>query len=98
MQAPRQGERLHGAAIGLRGGAQTVGGQFQGRQAPAQSLLPPGQFRSDEFESLPLPNSEVSVLDGRVRQLRRIPGTETFIDRRQFPEEKRERPAVALKI
>src|SRR5439155_20723365 len=94
VQAPRQGERLHGAAIGLHGGAQTVGGQFQGRQAPAQSLLPPGQLRAGEFESFPLPNSEVRVLDGRVGQLRWIPGAETFINRRQFPEEKRERAAV----
>jgi len=54
----------------------------------------PGQFGTDEFEPFSLPYSEVRVLDLRVRQIRRTPGPEKLIKRREFPEENRERPTI----
>src|SRR6266545_7848745 len=93
-QTGRQDERFHRAAIRLHRRARSVGRQFQRWQPSIQLPFPPRQFAVEELEPFLLPDGEIGVLNGRLRQFRRLARAQTAIKGGQFPEENGERPAV----
>ena len=69
-----QRQRLSGAAVGLNGGARSVGGQFQDRRNARELFLPVLKLRVEDFalQPLPLPYREVRILDGKLRKRNRL--------------------------
>lgn len=82
--------------MGLDGRAYPVGGELQGRRAAGELPPPVCQvlFQHGALEPVTLPDGEVRVLDGQLRQGRRETAEEGFIEHRQLVEEQAERPAV----
>ena len=93
-QRSRKAEGFDRPAICLYPRTWPVGGQFQGREAASQTFFPPGQFLIEELESFLLPDGEIGVLDGWFGQVHGLARAQPLINRGQFAEENRERPAV----
>src|SRR5262249_45088922 len=77
-----EGHPLQRNAIGLHGRSGPVGWKFQYRQGSAKLLLPVRQsrFKDSALEPLPLPEGEIAILNGQVRQRREFPGGQGVVE------------------
>ncbi len=88
--------RERGTAITLHERAWPVDRQFKRWRLPAQSLLPIFHLAIQPLtlQPLALPDGEVSVLHGQLRQFRTSPRSEGFVSRTQLLEEHTDGPAI----
>ncbi len=99
-EGDREGDELAGASVRLLGRARPVGGQLQRRGQGAQVLLPERQLRAQPLalHALALPDGEVGVLDGGLRQLGRLAGDSRGVEGHQLADEDAQGPTVRHQV
>jgi hypothetical protein len=84
------------AAGAMEDGPRPIRGEVQDRGRPGEALPPPGELSREHLAAQPaaLPSGEVGVLDRQLRQRRRLPRSESGVERRQLTDQHAHRPAV----
>ena len=95
-EARRQPGRVPTAAEALEGWARPVEGKLEQGRGTGQALAPVGELRLQHLplEPTALPDGEVGVLDGQLRQADRPPGGKGAVERGQLAHQDSLGPAV----
>ena len=95
-QCPGQGEEVGRSLGGNRRCPRASDRQFQDLRPISQLLLPVGELFGEllPLQQLSLPDREIGVLEGQVRQRCRLSAREGFVQAAQLSQEHIQRPAI----